>query len=100
MQSGKRAQRSPLKLCHQIEPWDWNSFWDETAMKFLLLSALLGAAALLFHEASSNLYYGAPWAISVCSTSQMLCKHPEYLVYGAGGMVALLLMWKIAGASQ
>jgi hypothetical protein len=67
-------------------------------MKFLLLSALLGAAALLFHEASSQLYYGASWAVRVCSTSQMFCKHPEWLVYGAGGMIVLLLMWKVAGA--
>jgi hypothetical protein len=67
-------------------------------MKFLLLSALLGAAALLFHEASSQLYFGVPWAVRVCSTSQMFCKHPEWLVYGAGGLIVLLLMWKVAGA--
>jgi hypothetical protein len=67
-------------------------------MIFLLISALLGGAALLFHEASGNVYDGTPWAVSVCSTSQMFCKHPEWLVYGAGGMIVLLLMWKVAGA--
>jgi hypothetical protein len=67
-------------------------------MKFLLVSALLGGAALLFHEASGNLYNGTSWAVSVCSTSQMFCKHPEYLVYGAAGMIVLALMWKVAGA--
>jgi hypothetical protein len=69
-------------------------------MIFLLLSALLGSAALLFYEASRELYLGTPWAVEVCSASHILCKNPEWLGYGAGGMIVLLLAWKVTGAVQ
>ena len=69
-------------------------------MIFLVLAALFGSAALLFYEASKQLYFGTPWAVEVCSASHMLCKNPEWLAYGAGGMIVLLLAWKVAGAVQ
>jgi hypothetical protein len=69
-------------------------------MIFLLFSALLGSAALVFYEASKQLYFGTPWAADVCSASQLFCRHPEWLAYGAGGMIALFLAWKVAGNVQ
>jgi hypothetical protein len=69
-------------------------------MIFLLLSALLGSAALLFYEASRELYLGTTWAVEVCSASQIFCKNPEWLAYGAGGMIVLLLALKVADAVQ
>jgi hypothetical protein len=69
-------------------------------MIFLVLAALFGSAALLFYEASKQLYFGTPWAVEVCSASHMLCKNPEWLVYGAGGMIVLLLVWRITAAVQ
>jgi hypothetical protein len=69
-------------------------------MIFILLAALLGSTGLLFYEASKQLYIGAPWAVEVCSASHVLCKNPEWLGYGAGGMIVLLLAWKVADAVQ
>jgi hypothetical protein len=69
-------------------------------MIFLLLSALLGSAALLFYEASRELYLGTTWAVDVCSASHILCKHPEWLGYGAGGLIVLMLALKVADAVQ
>jgi hypothetical protein len=53
-----------------------------------LLALLLGGAAFLFQQAAGEISVGTSWASDVCSTSALLCHHPEYLAYAAG--VALI----------
>jgi hypothetical protein len=58
----------------------------------LLLAFLSGGGAYLSYSASQQLYYGTPWANTVCSAANIFCRHPEWLAYGAGGFVVLALL--------
>ena len=69
-------------------------------MIFIVLAVLSGSAAVVFYDASKEIRVGTPWAADVCSASQLFCNHPEWLAYGAGGMIALFLAWKLADAIQ
>jgi hypothetical protein len=59
---------------------------------FLLLAVMLGASAYATHTASQQLWNGTPWAHQVCSVAGRFCKNPEWLAYGAGGLVVLALL--------
>jgi hypothetical protein len=82
-------------LLQQIALWPYNYILGKIAMIFLLLAVLSGSAAVLFYDASREMGI-TPWAADVCSASQLFCNHPEWLAYGAGGMIALFLVWKLA----
>jgi hypothetical protein len=63
-----------------------------------LLALLLGGAAFLFKQAAGENAVGAAWASNVCSTSQTLCHHPEYLAYAAAVMLVLAIIARLIGA--
>jgi hypothetical protein len=69
-------------------------------MIFIFLAVLSGSAAVLFYNASKEIRVGTPWAADVCSASQVFCNHPEWLVYGAGCMIAFFVVWKLANTAR
>ena len=60
-----------------------------------LLALLLGGTAFLFKEAASQISQGLSWAGEVCSTSQMFCRHPEYLAYAGFGLMVVAIGTKL-----
>ncbi len=58
---------------------------------FFFVALGLGGIALLFRNAHQQLYFGTPWAVDVCSASNLFCTHPEYLAY-AGGIALVLAL--------
>lgn len=66
-------------------------------MKILLLAALAAGAAFVFNEASQQIEFGEPWAAQVCSASQTLCHHPEWLLFVAVGLVILFVGREVIG---
>jgi hypothetical protein len=69
-----------------------------TAGISFLLALLLGGAAFLFKQAAGENAVGAAWGGNVCSTSQMLCHHPEYLACVAAVMLVLAIIARLIGA--
>ena len=62
----------------------------------VLLAILLGGTAFLVKEAASQISVGTSWAGEVCSTSQMFCRHPEYLAYAGFGLMTLAIGTKLS----
>jgi hypothetical protein len=65
-----------------------------------LIALLLGGAAFLFQQAAGEISVGTQWASDVCSTSQMLCHHPEYLAYAAGVMLVIAIGAKLGSIAS
>ena len=65
-----------------------------------LLAILLGGTAFLFKEAAAQISVGTPWAGSVCSTSQMLCHHPEYLAYAGFALMIVAIGTKLGSLAN
>jgi len=65
---------------------------------FILISAVLGAAAAVFYNAQGELYHGTSWAVQVCDASRLFCNHAEYLAYAAGGCLTVGLGFAIGSA--
>ena len=61
-----------------------------------LLAILLDGTAFLFMAAASHASTGTRWAGEVCSTSQMLCHHPEYLAYAGFAMMTVAIGTKLS----
>ena len=61
-----------------------------------LLAILLDGTAFLFLAAATHTSTGTPWAGEVCSTSQMFCRHPEYLAYAGFGLMTLAIGTKLS----
>ena len=61
------------------------------------MAVLLGGAAFLFKQAAGD---SSSWAVSVCSTSQMFCHHPEYLDYAGGAMLIVAIGAKIGSIAN
>jgi hypothetical protein len=72
---------------------------DMAGISFLM-AILLGGAAFLFREAAAEISVGTPWADDVCSTSQMLCHHPEYLAYAAGALLIVAIGAKLGSLAN
>lgn len=65
----------------------------------LMLGAMvLGAAGAVFYSAQKQIYYGTGWAVEVCTSSRLLCGHPEYLAYAAAASLTLGLGFLIGRA--
>jgi hypothetical protein len=73
--------------------------WPMAGILFLL-SLLLGGAALLFQQAADQISAGADWAGDLCSTSPMLCHHPEYLAYAGGVLLVIAIGAKIGSLAN
>jgi hypothetical protein len=65
-----------------------------------LLAISLGGAALLFKEAAAQISVGTSWAGEVCSTSPMLCHHPEYLAYAGLGLMVVAIGTKLGSLAN
>ncbi len=65
-----------------------------------LLAILLGGTAFLFKEAASQISIGTHWAGEICSTSQMLCHHPEYLAYAGFGLMTVAIGTKLGNLAH
>ena len=63
-----------------------------------LIAVLLGGGAFLFWQAAGEM--SASWAVSVCSTSQMFCHHPQYLAYAGGAMLVVAIGAKIGSIAN
>jgi len=65
-----------------------------------LMALLLGGAAFLFQQAAAEISVGTSWAGDVCSTSQMLCHHPEYLAYAGGALLIIAIGAKLGSLAH
>jgi hypothetical protein len=70
-----------------------------------LLAVLFGGTAFLFKEAASQISIGTSsietsWAGEVCSTSQMLCHHPEYLAYAGFALMVVAIGTKLGNLAH
>jgi hypothetical protein len=65
-----------------------------------LLAILLDGTAFLFMAAASYTSGGTSWAGEVCSTSQMFCRHPEYLAYAGFGLMTVAIATKLGNLSR
>ena len=65
-----------------------------------VLALIAGGAALLFKNAAAEVFVGTDWAVTVCSTSHLFCQHPEYLIYGAGGLLVLAIGFKLGSLAH
>jgi len=65
-----------------------------------IIALLLGGAALLFREAAAQISVGTSWAGNVCTTSQMLCHHPQYLAYAGGVLLVVAIGAKLGSLAN
>ncbi|MBI5261442.1 MAG: hypothetical protein HY852_06450 [Bradyrhizobium sp.] len=65
-----------------------------------LLAIIAAGASLLFKNAAGQVFVGTDWAVAVCSTSHLFCQHPEYLAYGAGGLLVLAIGFKLGSLAH
>jgi hypothetical protein len=65
-----------------------------------LIALLLGGAAFLFKQAAGEISVGTQWASDVCSTSPMVCHHPEYLAYAGGVMLVIAIDAKLGSIAN
>ncbi len=65
-----------------------------------LLAIVAGGAALLFKQAAAEVLVGTDWAVGVCSTSHLLCQHPDYLAYSGGALLVIALGVKLGNLAS
>ncbi|MDO9060168.1 MAG: hypothetical protein Q7U92_14260, partial [Bradyrhizobium sp.] len=78
----------------------WRLDGFEMAEISFLGALLLGATALLFREAASQISLGMSWAGEVCSTSQMFCHHPEYIAYAGFALMTVAIGTKLSNLAR
>ena len=64
------------------------------------MAGMLGGAAFLFKQAAAEISVGTSWAVGVCSTSHLLCHHPEYLAYAGGVLLIVAIGAKLGSLAN
>lgn len=70
------------------------------AEMLFVLALIAGGAAFVFKNAAAEVFVGTDWAVAVCSTSHLLCQHPDYLAYAGGGLLIIAIGFKLGSLAN